>query len=296
MCYTSSSPRVSALDITGKTGERPARFRHCDEGRCFVTTRPTTVGEGEVAGSREPLSARRPTQVRNLSFCGEQKTCHWREKSLTSRPSRALHSTRRRQSRTPLTFRSHWYERGRRVTLTRSASCSSSSAGRARRHSDGQCRGDRTEPIARRLQNCGVTTTFARPPARVVTLNQAATEVMLVSACRIVSSVRPTWTTGCCRSWPTAYREVPVLAAKYPSREVLFAARPDFLYAAYPGAFGPAGVGSRDGLEEPRVDTYLAPAGCVDKSRPPGVTLEMTFAELRDVARIFGVTSRAETS
>ena len=31
------------------------------------------------------------------------------------------------------------------------------------------------------------------------------------------------------------------------------------------------------------VDTYLAPAGCTDKSRPPGVSLETTFDELRDV-------------
>ena len=48
-----------------------------------------------------------------------------------------------------------------------------------------------------------------------------------------------------------AYQRIPVLAAKYPSREVLLAARPDFLYAAYPGAFGADRHRIAGGLEEP---------------------------------------------
>jgi iron complex transport system substrate-binding protein len=142
------------------------------------------------------------------------------------------------------------------------------------------------------LQNCDVTLTFARPPARVVTLNQAATEVMLVlglkdrlvgTAC-LDDQVLP--------ELAEEYRQVPVLASQYPSREALFGARPDLLYAVYPGAFGPAGVGSRADWKNQGVDTYLAPAGCADKSRPPGVTLDTTFAELREVARIFNVAER----
>jgi hypothetical protein len=38
MCYKPPLPRVSASDITGKTGERPARFRHCDEGSLLRVT------------------------------------------------------------------------------------------------------------------------------------------------------------------------------------------------------------------------------------------------------------------
>ena len=123
-----------------------------------------------------------------------------------------------------------------------------------------------------------------------MTLNQAATEVMLalglqdrlVGTAYLDDRILP--------EFAAAYRRIPVLAAKYPSREVLLAARPDFLYAAYPGAFGARGIGSRADWKSRRVDTYLSPAGCADKSRPPGVSLETTFAELRDVARIFGVT------
>ena len=148
--------------------------------------------------------------------------------------------------------------------------------------------------VAEVVENCTVSTTYERPPARAVTLNQAATEVMLalhledrlVGTAYLDDRILP--------GLAAAYERVPVLASKYPSTEVLLAARPDFLYAAYPGAFGPTGVGSRADWKGRGVDTYLAPAGCTEKSRPPGVSLETTFDELRDVARIFGVTARAE--
>ena len=90
------------------------------------------------------------------------------------------------------------------------------------------------------VENCTVSTTYERPPARAVTLNQAATEVMLalhledrlVGTAYLDDRILP--------GLSAAYERVPVLASKYPSMEVLLAARPDFLYAAYPGAFGPA--------------------------------------------------------
>ena len=116
------------------------------------------------------------------------------------------------------------------------------------------------------VQNCGVVTSLARPPARVVTLNQAATEVMLVLGLQnhlvgtayLDDQILP--------ELADAYRQIPVLAATYPSREILLAARPDLLYAAYPGAFGPSGIGSRADWKARSVETYLSPAGCIDKS------------------------------
>ena len=144
------------------------------------------------------------------------------------------------------------------------------------------------------IENCAVSTTYTKSPARAVALNQAATEVMLalgledrlVGTAYLDDQILP--------ELAAAYQRVPVLAAKYPSREVLLAARPDFLYAVYPGAFGPTGIGSRADWTGRGVSTYLAPAGCTDKSRPPGVSLETTFVELREIARIFGVAERAE--
>ena len=154
--------------------------------------------------------------------------------------------------------------------------------------------GDARSSFPAVIENCNVSTTYTQPPVRTVTLNQAATEVMLALGLqdRLVGTAY--LDDQVLQDFAAAYQRIPVLAAKYPSREVLLATRPDFLYAAYPGAFSAAGIGSRMDWKSRRVDTYLSPAGCVDKSRPSALSLELTFAELRDVARIFGVTSRAE--
>ena len=144
------------------------------------------------------------------------------------------------------------------------------------------------------IENCGVTLSVAAPPARVVTLNQAATEVMLklglgdrlAGTAYLDDEILP--------EVADAYRRVPVLASKYPSREALLAVRPDFLYAAYASAFAANGVGTRAEWKTRGVESYVAPAACADKSRAPGVTLETTFGEIRDVARLFGVAARGE--
>jgi iron complex transport system substrate-binding protein len=144
------------------------------------------------------------------------------------------------------------------------------------------------------IDNCGVSTTYAQVPARAVALNQAATEIMLalglqdrlVGTAYLDDQILP--------EFSVAYRQIPVLAATYPSREILLAARPDFLYAAYPSGFDANGIGSRADWKTRAVGTYLSPAACADKSRAPGVSLETTFGEVRDIARIFGVASRAE--
>lgn len=144
------------------------------------------------------------------------------------------------------------------------------------------------------LHNCGVTVTFARPPSRVVTLNQAATEVMLVLGLKDRLAGTAYLDDQILPELGDAYRQVPVLATNYPSREILLAARPELLYATYPGAFEPSGVGSRADWKTRGVDTYLSPAGCTEKSRPPGVTFDTTFGELRDVARVFGAADRGD--
>ena len=94
MCYKFPLPRVSVLDITGKPVKDRRGSATVMRIRCFVYH--LTLRSGKVKQpARKPLSARRPTQVHCLSFCGEQKTCHSDEKSLTSRPSRNPHVKKR---------------------------------------------------------------------------------------------------------------------------------------------------------------------------------------------------------
>jgi len=140
------------------------------------------------------------------------------------------------------------------------------------------------------IENCGVSTVYEAPPERVVTMNQAATELMLqlglqdrlVGTAYLDDAIHPVLA--------AAYEQIPVLTRQYPSPDELFAVRPDFVFAAYNSAFSADGVGAREDLGVP---SYLAPSGCPQRGREP-VSMETLYREIRDIGRIFGVPPRAE--
>jgi iron complex transport system substrate-binding protein len=145
------------------------------------------------------------------------------------------------------------------------------------------------------LANCGVRIPVGEPPVRVVTMNQAATEVMLALGLQdrmtgtayVDDTVAP--------AFARAYASVPVLAAEYPSREVLLSRQPDFVYASYASAFEPAAAGTRASLASVGIRSYLSPFGCADAAqRPARVNLEGVFGEIADIGRLFGVSQRAD--
>lgn len=143
------------------------------------------------------------------------------------------------------------------------------------------------------VRRCGVTTTVTAPPARLVTLNQGATEVALaldlqsrMAGTAYLDDVVPA-------KWKAAYDTVPVLSEKYPSKEKLLAARPDFLYASYSSAFTDKVAGTRDELGSQGIDTYLSPLGCADGKPAAPASFQAVWDELGDVAAVFGVAPRA---
>jgi iron complex transport system substrate-binding protein len=146
-------------------------------------------------------------------------------------------------------------------------------------------------PVA--IDNCGTSTMYADAPARAFTMNQAATEIMLalglhdrmVGTAFLDDSILP--------EFANAYRAIGIRSAAYPSREVLFGARPDFVYAAYPSAFSPEAPGMTD-LLRAGTRSYLSPSGCREHANASLAPMELVFAEIRDIARIFGVLPRAE--
>lgn len=145
------------------------------------------------------------------------------------------------------------------------------------------------------IENCGVTTTYDAPPARAVTMNQSVTEIMLalglegsmVGTAYMDDTILP--------AFAEAYESVPVLAETYPSREILLAAEPDFVYAAYSSAFGDDAAGSRASLAELGIDSYLQVVACEDRAlRPDKASFDTVYDEIRDIGAIFGVSDRAE--
>jgi iron complex transport system substrate-binding protein len=143
------------------------------------------------------------------------------------------------------------------------------------------------------IDNCGTSTTYADPPRRAFTMNQAATEIMLalglhdrmVGTAFLDDSILP--------QFADAYKTIEVRSTGYPSRDVLFGARPDFVYAAYPSAFSDQAAGMRD-LLRGGTRSFLSPSGCREHASSTLTPIEMVFAEIRDIGRIFGVLPRAE--
>lgn len=145
------------------------------------------------------------------------------------------------------------------------------------------------------IDNCGVDVTVDAPPARAVTMNQSATEVMLslglaesmVGTAYLDDEIRP--------ELADAYAEVPVLVEDdYPSNEVLLDAEPDFVYAAYNSAFTPEAAGERAELAGLGIASYLSVDSCPDRPGATALSIDDVFQEIRDVAAIFGVPERAE--
>ncbi|KUI05796.1 ABC transporter substrate-binding protein [Mycobacterium sp. IS-3022] len=140
------------------------------------------------------------------------------------------------------------------------------------------------------VTNCGITTTYERPPRRAVALNQHAIETMLalglegsmVATAFLDDQILP--------EYQDAYDSIPVIAEEYPSFETLLAAEPDFVYGGWASAFDEKEGRGRERLIEVGVDTHLNTENCT----PGPMTVSAVDDEIRTLGEIFGVRERAE--
>jgi iron complex transport system substrate-binding protein len=148
-------------------------------------------------------------------------------------------------------------------------------------------------PFPVSIENCGTFRTYTHAPKRAFTMNQATTEIMLALGLhdRMVGSAF--LDDEILDEYADAYAAIPLRATGYPSRDELFDANPDFVYAAFESAFSEEVDGMRDLLDS-GVGSYLSPSGCEGRDRSKPASIETVFAEIRDIARIFGVLPRAE--
>jgi iron complex transport system substrate-binding protein len=142
------------------------------------------------------------------------------------------------------------------------------------------------------IENCGTTVTFPAPPERVVTIKSTATEMLLALGLgdKIVGvgfqdgPVPAEWA-------PQA--ELPILADRVPSQEVVLEAEPDFVYGGWESSFAADGAGTRDSLHALGVATYVAPTACRSSGTPEKLTFEDIFNQILEMGTIFDVESRA---
>ncbi|MDJ0340896.1 ABC transporter substrate-binding protein [Streptomyces sp. H10-C2] len=155
------------------------------------------------------------------------------------------------------------------------------------------------------VTDCGQTTTYTRPPSRVVVMNGASVaEVSSMLALglgdRIIANAQS-----------YGMSEVPgrvQAIAKLPTggvhlndiqdipREAMLNLRPDFVLSTTGFGFDPKnGYATRKDLASVGANTYMPVKGCDDVTSVKGPpSIDDSYSMLRDLGRIFGVSARAE--
>ncbi|MCS0637584.1 ABC transporter substrate-binding protein [Streptomyces sp. LP05-1] len=152
------------------------------------------------------------------------------------------------------------------------------------------------------LENCGRTTTFTRPPERVVVMNgasvaEASALLALGLGDRVVVNQQSYGRSevpgraAALKRLPTG-DVTPNEAADIP-RETMLGLRPDLVLSTTSYGFDARnGFATRDDLTAAGAQSYVSPQGCdQDTSR---MTVEDSYRLLRDLGKIFGVEDRAE--
>ena len=140
------------------------------------------------------------------------------------------------------------------------------------------------------VDNCGVSTTYDRPPTRAVALNQHAIETLLALGLQDSMVGTSFLDDRILPEYQAAYDSVPILAKEYPSYESLLAVEPDFVYGGWDSAFDEKEGRARQRLTDAGVNTYLNIEDC--RSGP--VAMTTVDDEIRGIGTIFGVSNRAE--
>lgn len=145
------------------------------------------------------------------------------------------------------------------------------------------------------IDACDTTFTYDTAPSRAITLNQQATEVMLALGLEGSMVGTAYMDDAIPEAWLDAYNTVPVLAEKYPAREVVMAAEPDFLFAGFGSAFSEDNLGAQADWHGREVGTYLVDASCkVKHPKDQPFTIEPVLTDITTIGQIFGIEARAE--
>ncbi|GAA2499648.1 ABC transporter substrate-binding protein [Streptomyces gobitricini] len=159
------------------------------------------------------------------------------------------------------------------------------------------------QAAARALDNCGEKVEIRGDgPRRAVSLNQGTTEIMLSLGLADRMAGTATWTDPVMKGLEKANAGVERLAENNPSFEKVLDTEPDFVAASFASTLGKGGVATREQFAKLGVPTYLSPSDCLGKDnsgdgdgvRTEPLTMDTVYAEVRDLARVFGEDKRGE--
>ena len=147
------------------------------------------------------------------------------------------------------------------------------------------------------VQSCNREVTFDTPPERAVSHDVNLTEMMLV----LGLTDRMVGYTGI-SGWKTLdeemrgdVEELPELAEKYPSKEVLIGADADFLFAGWNYGMRVGGEVTPETLEPFGIKVYELTESCTHIMEKDKASIDDMYADLLNLGRIFGVEDKAQS-
>ncbi|MDO5630253.1 MAG: ABC transporter substrate-binding protein [Paracoccus sp. (in: a-proteobacteria)] len=151
------------------------------------------------------------------------------------------------------------------------------------------------------FENCGTPLRFDAAPERVVSVGQAATEVLyaLGLADKVVGT--GVWFTEVLPEYAEANANVPRLADNDPSFESIVETRPSLVASQYEWFIGPQGtIGTREQFADLDIPTYIMAADCAGKDNTVGsdgtrtemFSMDGIWQGITDLAAIFDVPER----
>ncbi|MGW0662788.1 ABC transporter substrate-binding protein [Streptodolium elevatio] len=156
------------------------------------------------------------------------------------------------------------------------------------------------------IENCGKKYTFGKAPSRVVVMNggsvaEVSALVALGLGDRIVANAQSYGASDepgraeAIAALPTG--GIKLNDAMDIPREAMLGLRPDFVMSTYGGGFAAdSGFATREDLAGVGANTYVPRATCGGAGEVAGSqTIEDSYAVLRDLGRIFGVSGKAES-
>jgi iron complex transport system substrate-binding protein len=146
------------------------------------------------------------------------------------------------------------------------------------------------------VKSCDREVTFDAAPTRAISNDVNLTEMMLVLGLRD-TMVGYTGISG----WKTldeemraGVAELPELSAKYPTKEVLAGAEPDFFFAGWNYGMKVGGEVTPETLEPLGVQTYELTESCIHIGPKAKSSMDDMYADILNLGRIFGVEATAE--
>ena len=146
------------------------------------------------------------------------------------------------------------------------------------------------------VKSCDREVTFDAPPSAPVSHDVNLTEMMLV----LGLADRMVGYTGI-SGWKTldeqmreGVAELPELAAKYPTKEVLIGADADFFFAGWNYGMRVGGEVTPETLEPFDIKVYELTESCIHIGEKPKVSMDDMYNDLLNLGAIFGVSDHAE--